>query len=252
MYSLLLVIVTLLGTTNAFLTSNSRVNNGVRSLNMLEEKSIAFPFDKRPPALDGTLPGDAGFDPAGFTNNPPKAWLIGGEAKSLKWYREAEIVHGRVAQLAVLGNIIPAYFHFPGNPGFGVAADAFAATNPYTALVTVPPAALWQIALVIYGIELARIQRVIRGDKEPGDLGLGQTGFNPFGFNYTPEQYFEKQVQEIKHGRLAMVAIIAELLQAKISGVGVIEQISGAFNFPDAVEVVKGGSDLADYFPAGL
>jgi hypothetical protein len=43
--------------------------------------------------------------------------------------------------------------------------------------------------------------RIIRGDKEPGDLGLGQTGFNPFKFDYSEEEYFEKQVQEIKHGR---------------------------------------------------
>ena len=41
----------------------------------------------------------------------------------------------------------------------------------------------------------------ISGDKAPGDLGLGQTGFNPFGFKYSEEEYFEKQVQEIKHGR---------------------------------------------------
>jgi hypothetical protein len=32
------------------------------------------------------MPGDVGFDPAGFSNKPPKAWLIGGEENSLKWY----------------------------------------------------------------------------------------------------------------------------------------------------------------------
>merc|ERR1711916_392363 len=83
-------------------------------------RSIALPFDKRPPALDGTLAGDAGFDPAGFTNNLPPEGLIGGETRSLKWYREAEITHGRVAQLAVVGQLFPSWWHFPGNPDIGV------------------------------------------------------------------------------------------------------------------------------------
>jgi len=43
------------------------------SLRMInEDRSIALPFDRRPPALDGTLPGDVGFDPAGFTNKLPQ------------------------------------------------------------------------------------------------------------------------------------------------------------------------------------
>jgi hypothetical protein len=219
---------------------------------MAEERSIALPFDKRPPNLDGSLAGDAGFDPAGFSNNPPKAWLIGGESRSLKWYREAEIVHGRVAQLAVLGSLIPSFYHFPGNPAVGVADGAFAELNPFKALTTVPAEGLWQITLVIFGIELARIKRVIRGDKEPGDLGLGQGGFNPFGFKYSQEEYFEKQVQEIKHGRLAMFGILGILLQAQASGTGVVQQLAGAFTFPDERAILSGPGALGDYFPQGL
>ena len=216
------------------------------------ERSTALPFDKRPANLDGTLPGDVGFDPAGFSNTPPKAWLIGGETRSLKWYREAEIVHGRVAMLAFLGFLIPSFYHFPGNPEFGVADNAFSELNPYKALSTVPAQGLWQIALVIFGIELNRIKRVIRGDKNPGDLGLGQTGFNPFGFKYSEEEYFEKQVQEIKHGRLAMFGALGVLLQAQASGVGVVQQLSGAFSFPDERAILSGPGALGDYFPQGL
>jgi len=223
------------------------------SINMnFEDRSVALPFDKRPELLDGSLPGDVGFDPAGFTNNLPRAWLIGGETKSLKWYREAEIVHGRVAQLAVVGNLFPAWFHFAGNPDFGVADDAFAQLNPYKALTSVPAEGLWQIALVIFGIELARVKRVIRGDKEPGDLGLGQTGYNPFNFKYSPEEYREKQVQEIKHGRLAMFGALGMLLQAQASGLGVTEQLSGAFGKPDYKVLPEGFGTLGDYFPPNI
>lgn len=216
------------------------------------EKSVALPFDSRPPNLDGTLAGDAGFDPAGFSNNLPKPWLIGGDGNSLKWYREAEIVHSRVAMLGVLGFLAPSFYHFPGNPEVGVDANAFAELNPYAALSTVPAAGLWQISLVIFGIELARIKRIIRGDKNPGDLGLGQTGFNPFGFKYSEEEYFEKQVQEIKHGRLAMFGIVGMLLQAKFSGVGVVQQLASAFSFPDERAILNGPGALGDYFPQGL
>lgn len=244
-----LIFVALLGFTSAFIAPSTSSRSGLR---MVGDKSPAIPFDKRPAALDGTLPGDAGFDPAGFTNNPPRQWLIGGPERSLKWYREAEIVHGRVAQLAVLGNLIPSWYHFPGNQAVGVAENAFAELNPFKALSTVPEEGLWQIALVIFGIELARIKRVIRGDKNPGDLGLGQTGFNPFNFKYTEEEYFEKQVQEIKHGRLAMFGALGMLLQASASGKGVVQQLSEAFTIPDERIFLTGPGTLNDFFPQGL
>jgi len=248
MFSLAVVLFALLGTSSAFMNSVSRMQ---KSSLQMSDRSIALPFDKKPANLDGTLPGDVGFDPAGFTNSPPKTWLIGGESNSLKWYREAEIVHGRVAQLAVVGSFFPSFYHFPGG-ALGVPADAYAELNPYKALSTVPDTAILQIVLVIFGIELARIQRVIRGDKAPGDLGLGQGGFNPFGFNYTPEEYFEKQVQEIKHGRLAMFGSLGLLLQAANSGKGIVQQIGEAVTEPAATAVVSGPGVLSDYFPPGL
>lgn len=114
-------------------------------------------------------------------------------------------------------------------------ADAFAQTNPLAALSSVPEAGLWQIAAAVFAIEVYRINRVVRGDKAAGDLGLGQGGFNPFGFNYSDEEYFEKQVQEIKNGRLAMVAIMGLLWQASITGQGIVQQLGGAFDLPEAV-----------------
>ena len=150
------------------------------------------------------------------------------------------------------GYISRSWVHFPGNEAIGVPNDAFAQTNPWTAIETVPEGAIWQIVLVIFGIELVRLKRVIKGDKEPGDLGLGQTGFNPFNFQYTEEEYFEKQEQEIKHGRLAMFAAIGMMLQTKISGVSIVEQLSGAFYYPEARAFLTGDGALGDYFPQGL
>lgn len=244
----LVAFVALLSTVSAFSGISSRGSSTM--LKMMEERSIALPMDARPPNLDGSIPGDVGFDPAGFSNNPPKQWLIGGEPNSLKWYLEAEIVHGRVAQLAVIGMLFPSFYHFTGN---GILPDeTFAELNPFKALSTVPEAGLYQIALVIFGIELQRAKRVIRGDKEPGDLGLGQTGWNPFGFEYTEEEYREKQVQEKKHGRLAMFGILGMLLQTQASGMGPVQQLGGAFTWPEAREIMAGPGTLGDYFPPGL
>ena len=70
--------------------------------------SESVPFLKQPTNLDGSLPGDVGFDPLGFS-----------EVFDIKVLREAELKHGRIAMLAVLGWIVqetaPASIH-PGFP----------------------------------------------------------------------------------------------------------------------------------------
>lgn len=56
------------------------------------EMSRTLPLLRRPPALDGSHAGDAGFDPMGFS-----------ESQDLYSMQEAEIRHGRLAMLAVVG-----------------------------------------------------------------------------------------------------------------------------------------------------
>jgi hypothetical protein len=74
--------------------------------------SDSVPFLKQPTNLDGSLPGDVGFDPLGFS-----------EVFDIKVLREAELKHGRIAMLAVLGWTIqetaPASIH----PGFPTVSD---------------------------------------------------------------------------------------------------------------------------------
>ena len=55
----------------------------------LPTMSQALPFLTRPAALDGTLAGDVGFDPFGFSKS----------REDLMNYREAEIKHARLAML---------------------------------------------------------------------------------------------------------------------------------------------------------
>jgi len=58
----------------------------------MQDRSLAMPFLSSPPNLDGTMAGDVGFDPLGFTNY-----------FDLKWLREAELKHGRICMLGCLG-----------------------------------------------------------------------------------------------------------------------------------------------------
>jgi len=57
------------------------------------EMSTSLPFLARPAHLDGSLPGDRGFDPFNFAS----------EEGFLEWYRKSEQKHGRVAMLAAVG-----------------------------------------------------------------------------------------------------------------------------------------------------
>jgi hypothetical protein len=68
---------------------------------MAIERSAAIPFLKRPPALDGTMVGDMGFDPLGISTTIKE---LGGD---LNYVREAELMHGRQSMLACVGFVFP-------------------------------------------------------------------------------------------------------------------------------------------------
>merc|ERR1719171_2842597 len=91
------------------------------------EYSASIPFLKKPPALDGSMAGDVGFDPLGFTTTITE---LGGD---LNYVREAELMHGRQAMLACVGMVAPAIF---GKLPVGWTADV--STNPLIAQNQLP------------------------------------------------------------------------------------------------------------------
>lgn len=202
--------------------------------------STALPFARAPATLDGSMLGDVGFDPLGFSTTPVGPWFSGLEGRNgvigdLAWYREAELIHGRIAQVAVVGFIAPGLFGtLPGNEWTGI--DAYSNTNPLEAFSQVPGLALLQIFLFMSFLEFRRIG-IIReegANYQPGDLriGQGEGRYNPFGLEYSEEAYAEKQLQELKHCRLAMIGIFGLWAQALASGEGVIEQLSAGLSAP--------------------
>ena len=69
-----------------------------------KKKKTCFSFsfsstgNPAPAYLDGSLPGDYGFDPL----------RLGSDPEILKWFTHAELIHSRVAMAAVAGILFPA------------------------------------------------------------------------------------------------------------------------------------------------
>jgi hypothetical protein len=166
----------------------------------------------------------------------------------LYWLREAELAHGRIAQLATVGFIWPAlYGTLPGNEWTGV--DAYNYPNPVEALENVPGLALAQIVGAASWIELKRVSLIKEqgASRVPGDIGIGQYGtWNPLELNFDDEKYAEIQLQEIKHCRLAMLGAAGLWLQANNSGVDVVTQLGRAFTSPEYV------SKAGYFLPEGI
>jgi hypothetical protein len=126
------------------------------------------------------------FDPLGLSANIDKA--------TFDQYRTSELKHGRVAQLAVIGYIVPEIFKFPGDIAPGV---SFASIPNGVAAIDAIPALGWlQIFFLIGSVDYYGF--FILGDTE----GKGKTA----------EELKELTNKELNNGRLAMLAIL-ELLR---------------------------------------
>lgn len=124
--------------------------------------------------------------------------------ESLPWFREAELKHGRIAMLAMVGLIAPDAFRIP--------LDVFASKdlNAITAhKMLIGPGLgegpMWMLLLFCGAIESLRFR----------DLGLGfeklnvENAGNNFGKAFLPtteESSVSLKMKELKNGRLAMFA----------------------------------------------
>lgn len=153
--------------------------------------------------IPGALPPIGVFDPAGLGKKA--------DENTLKRYREAEITHGRVAMLAVLG-----FFAGEKVEGSSFLFDASIKGPAITHLAQVPAPFWTLLAIGIAKVELDRAQYgwvsprdvpvdqpgLLRADYTPGDIG-----FDPFKLKPSkPEELIAMQNKELQNGRLAMLA----------------------------------------------
>jgi light-harvesting complex I chlorophyll a/b binding protein 1 len=152
--------------------------------------SKSLPFLPCPEKLDGSMAGDVGFDPMGLSEIQ----------QDLIYARWAELKHGRIAMLAIVGLLVQEYIHLPG--------EAYQNSDPFGAISTVGLGVNAQIFMGIGVVELANFYKHYDGS-EPGDINF--TG----GFlkNKSEADIKKLKEQEIKHCRLAMVAITGATVQ---------------------------------------
>jgi len=168
------------------------------------EMSQSLPFLTRPENLDGYV-GDVGFDPFGFAS-----YL------DVKFLREAELKHGRVAMLAFAGFLFTEFIRLPG--------EIHNEINSVKAFAHVGPQPLWQIFLFCGFLEwttnkgkMTMLDMFEDSDRVPGDLN-----FDPMGFSKNPANRQKYQLAELKNGRLAMIAIGGLIHHNFVTGHGTI------------------------------
>merc|ERR1719267_352240 len=167
------------------------------------------------PIFGGTPEGKI-FDPLG----------LGADEAALYRRRSVEIKHGRICMVAFLGMTIgpneliaPSHallspsqdLHFDDIPG-GIAALGY-----------VPAAGWFQIIALVGAHELTIAKQDYT--KVPGEIPTF-LGFKPD----DPEVFKEKQLKELKNGRLAMIAVLGELMAQQVSGMGTYEQLGAIVN----------------------
>jgi len=170
------------------------------------ERSAAIPFLKKPPALDGSMVGDVGFDPLGFTTTITE---LGGD---LNYVREAELMHGRQSMLAFVGFIFPALV---GKLPVSWAEDV--SVNPLVAQYQLPDVVVAQLFVSIAIAEGIRASIIYQEDSVPGEHGFDPLGFIPK-FCDTPEKMELMKLKELKHCRIAMIAVTGMFFQLQITG----------------------------------
>ena len=176
----------------------------------------AFTVDNMP----GALAPMGFFDPLGLAEKA--------DEKTLKRYREAEVTHGRVAMLAVIGFLV----------GESVEGSSFLFDAQISGPAITHPGQIpdgWD-ALIVTFIGAAEAQRaqigwvdpadasydqpgLLRDDYYPGDIGFDPLGIKP----EDPEELDTMITRELQNGRLAMLAAAGFLAQEAVDNLGIIE-----------------------------
>ena len=160
--------------------------------------------------------------PLGFFD--PLGMLDGASQERFDRLRYVEIKHGRIAQLAFLGQIVTrAGYHLDGNIDY--AGNSFASfPNGFAAISgpnAIPQAGLAQIIAFIGFLELFVMKSVEgTGNEFVGDFRNGSLDFGWDTFN--DQQKMKKRAVELNNGRAAMMGILGLMMH---------EQIGGSFPF---------------------
>ena len=206
------------GNNALFQTAPLSMSDAVVDEEVEPPKKPAFPtlngWTADPSAFCAGLPGAiaplGNFDPLGFTKDM--------NVDEIKRFREAEVTHGRVGKLAVLGYLVGENFH----PLFNGLVTGPANTH----LAQVQEVAPFFFAWLVGSIATAEFGRSVIGWVSPlKGIALlrrkyypGDIGFDPLGLKPTdPTEFAKMQTKELNNGRLAMIAAIGMIAQEQVT-----------------------------------
>jgi len=173
-------------------------------------------------SLPGAIAPTGLFDPLGFLEKAD-------DATALR-YREAEVTHGRVSMLAVIGFLVGEKVE-----GSSFLFDSQISGPAITHFFQVPDF-FWTLLVGFIGaLELNRAQLAfvppadlapdeagkMRADHYPGDIGFDPLGLKP----EDSEEFDVMATKELQHGRLAMLAAAGFLAQEAVDGKGILEHL---------------------------
>lgn len=186
-----------------------------KGFNVLREVGVCDPCGK---------PGQYIWDPLKLSTNASE--------ETFRWYRQAELKHGRVSMLAIAGMLNQHYWRFQGlelgsfEGGLGLKPNNFESVpNGFAAVTDAAGPYLGALVLVAGIIEL----RTSDDGREPGNFGdpAGLVGSNTNGFVLRYDE--EWRNFELNHGRLAMFGIIGALAAEYVTGLDTFGQWEVAF-----------------------
>jgi len=208
-----------------------------------------LPGASAPSYLDGKLPGDVGFDPLCLVALAPTGTAIDGsdwkrmerktlmvmatpyeQQRKVRWMREAEIKHARLAMVAAAGWPLSEIFQrlFRQLTGSASIMDATNGRAPslFNGHLLEGPQGIFVLlaALATAALELKTLDNV--EGLTPTEYVAGDLGFDPAGLR---SKRSDMEVAEIKNGRLAMMAITGMAVQEFFYGTAVVDQTPGFF-----------------------
>lgn len=244
------------GATKATRKVSGTVRTGGVGYRKYSGDALWLPNTTRPEWLDGSLPGDRGFDPLGLSrpsdfvqigvdeNDQNVAQNLKGtveavftperdnvdatplapysEVFGLQRFRESELIHGRWAMLATLGAIV-------GEATTGVSwvdagkVELDGATYAGFSLPFSLTQLIWIEVILVGGAEIYR-----NGELNPEKRCYPGGPFDPLSLasDGDEEKAFKLKTAEIKHGRLAMVAFFGFGVQALATGEGALGSLA--------------------------
>jgi len=177
-------------------------------LAMAKASSSSSPFEDEL----GAQPPLGFFDPLGLVSD--------GDKDKFERLRYVELKHGRISQLAFLGQITTrAGVHLPGEINYS--GDSFDSYPDGLAALfgpqAIPGPGLLQIVLFIGFLELAVMKNIPgTGIEFVGDF---RNGFIDFGWDtFDEETKLKKRAIELNNGRAAMMGILGLMMHEKVGG----------------------------------